>query len=264
MYEKSKIIKYLDKIQVNNQDVSIENLKMLQYSHLQHIPYENLDLMNGTPIKLDADTLYEKIIHGDRGGYCFELQGLFCCLLKSLGYSVEQYAGRFMDVPDVVQMRRHRILVVTLNDKRYVTDVGVRTESPRYPLLLQEDIIQNDGISEYKYVKDPFYGWVLMQRLHGKEWKTLLGFTEEPQIDLDYVMPSFYCEKHADSTFNKYMKVSIFTDEANLNVVGNEFRIFKNGKIAERKVISNECDASLILWEYFRIKKPEGYYLLAR
>jgi len=44
-----------------------------------------------------------------RGGYCFELQGAFYYLLKSLGYEVKQYAGRFMDEPGVIQMRRHRI-----------------------------------------------------------------------------------------------------------------------------------------------------------
>ena len=50
-----------------------------------------------------------KIILNHRGGYCFELQGAFYYLLKSLGYEVKQYAGRFMDEPGVIQMRRHRI-----------------------------------------------------------------------------------------------------------------------------------------------------------
>ncbi len=55
------------------------------------------------------------------------------------------YAGRFMDEPGIIQMRRYRLLVVDLDDGRYVCDVGVRSESPRHPLKLAADIVQTDG-----------------------------------------------------------------------------------------------------------------------
>lgn len=155
----------------------------MQRQHLLYIPYENLDLLNGVPLSLTPEGLFQKIVLDHRGGYCFELQGAFYYLLKGLGYEVKQYAGRFMDEPGVIQMRRHRILVVSLSGKRYVCDVGVRSESSRIPLELTEGLEQRDGISLYRYEKDPFYGWVLMQKEPGKAWKPLLGFTEEEQID---------------------------------------------------------------------------------
>ena len=260
MYGQNEINLYLKKIGcMGNTEVNLHNLKNLHYRHLLHIPYENLDPMNGVPLSLDAKDLFQKIIVNQRGGYCFELQGLFYYLLKSLGYQVTQYAGRFMDEPGHIQMRRHRILVVELDGKRYVCDVGVRSESPRYPLELKENMIQNDGICSYRYERDAFFGWVLMQQAKGKHWKTLLGFTEEPQIDDDYIMPSFYCEQHPDSTFNKFMKISIFTEEANLNIVGNEYRVFQNGRITEKQLLETDAAVRTLLSDRFGIHVPPYY-----
>lgn len=167
-----------------------------------------------------------------------------------------------MDEPWHIQMRRHRVLVVTLDGVRYVCDVGVRQESPRFPLVLEEGTVQTDGRCEYRYTKDDFYGWVLMQKQPGKDWKTILGFTEEPQIDADYVMPSFYCEKHPESTFNKFMKISIFTEQANLNIVGNEFRVFQDGAITERQLLKSDAEARTYLQNQFGIIVPESYRLI--
>ncbi len=262
-FSEKQIRKYFKRIHwLGTEEVSLRNLTEMQKQHLFYIPYENLDLLNGVALSLAPDDLFNKIILHRRGGYCFELQGLFCCLLRSLGYEVKQYAGRFMDEPGIIQMRRHRILVVTLADKRYVCDVGVRSESPRMPLQLTENLVQDDGISSYRYEKDPFYGWVLMQKEKGKAWKPLLGFTEEEQIDADYVMPSFYCEQHPDSTFNKFMKISVFTQDSNLSIVGKTFKIYRNARVEQSKELHTNEEAVKLLKDEFGIHVPESYHRL--
>lgn len=260
MFTDKQIRTYLDRIAYHGDTaLSIENLTEMHRLHLQHIPYENLDLLNNVPLSLEPEDLYTKIITNRRGGYCFELQGLFCHLLKSLGYAVAQFAGRFLDEPWHIQMRRHRILVVSIGAKRYVCDVGVRSESPRVPLELAERRVQFDSISQYCYNKDPFYGWVLMQKERGKDWKPLIGFTEEEQIDDDFIMPSFYCERHPHSTFNKFMKISIFTDDSNLTIVGNRFSTYSSARVTERRVIKSDEEAIAILSTVFGINLPDKY-----
>lgn len=257
MYTYEQITTYFDRINYHGgMEQSVDNLTAMHRLHLLHIPYENLDLLNNVPLSLTPEDLYVKIINNKRGGYCFELQGLFCHLLKSLGYSVAQYAGRFMDEPGHIQMRRHRILVVSLNGRRYVCDVGVRSESPRIPLELVEGKVQTDNISEYRFEKDTFYGWVLMQKELNKDWKPLLGFTEEPQIDDDFIMLSFYCEKHSDSTFNKFMKISIFTDDSNKTLIGDVFSVYSGAKVVERYKIESKEAAIKILQTVFGIDIP--------
>lgn len=46
---------------------------------------------------MKAEDLFHKIVTEKRGGYCFELQGLYEELLRSCGFHVVQYAARFMD-----------------------------------------------------------------------------------------------------------------------------------------------------------------------
>lgn len=136
----------------------------------------------------------------------------------------------------------------------------MRSESPRIPLELTEGLEQSDEISYYRYLKDPFYGWVLMQKEKEKPWKPLVGFTEEEQLDVDYVMPSFYCEKHPDSTFNKLMKISIFTPDSNLTLVGNTFKVYRNGKVEQYKKLRINNEVVELLENVFDIHVPETYH----
>ena len=260
MYTEKQLSQYFERIgYTGEREASLETLRKIQSLHLYSIPYETLDQMNGVPLSLEPGAIFDKIISRHRGGYCFETQGLLYYVLKALGYEVVQYAGRFMNEPGVIQMRRHRILVATLGEKRYVCDVGMRSETSRFPLELCEGLIQSDGVGEYRFRKDDFYGHVIMQRLPGKEWKDLYGFTEEVQIDDDFVMPSFYCEKHPDSPFNKVMKIAIYTPDSNLNIVDNEYKVYKMGKCVEERILHSRKEATDMLLEKFGIEVPDSY-----
>ena len=132
-----QILRYLDRIGLRDAvppPPTLETLRRLQSAHLLHVPYENLDLLRGAITALEHGALFEKIVEKRRGGLCFELNGLFCWLLCSLGYQVTSYAGRFIYPSEAgIQMRRHRVLVVTLEGKRYLTETGMNSEGPRAP-----------------------------------------------------------------------------------------------------------------------------------
>ncbi|MBO5474301.1 MAG: arylamine N-acetyltransferase [Lachnospiraceae bacterium] len=257
MLNELQIKQYLQRIGYDSTpSADLSTLFGLQWAHITHIPYENLDILAGIPLSLKVEDLFHKIVTEKRGGYCFELQGLYGELLKSCGFHVAQYAARFMDEKGIVQMRRHRILTVQIGNARYLTDVGIRSESPRIPLKLVCDELQTDNICEYRFQKDSFYGWVLCQKERGKTWKTMYGFTEEPQIDEDFVMPSFYCEKHSDSTFNKFMKISIFSGESNFTLVNGIFQEYRNAKVQLRKKLTSQSETGNILKTYFGL---DGY-----
>mgnify|MGYP001386538518 FL=1 len=142
----------------------LATLKLLQDAHLKYVPYENLDILSGRLTSLEHDDMFAKIIMKNRGGICFELNGLYNWLLESLGYKVTSYAARFIDRLEEYQIRRHRVMCIELEDKRYLTDVGVNSESPRCPLEMAEGKVQSDGICEYKFSRDPFFGWLLWQK----------------------------------------------------------------------------------------------------
>ena len=71
-------------------------LEALQAAHLTHVPYETLDIVRGVPLSLEEDALFDKIVTRNRGGFCFELNGLFAALLRALHFPVTEYFGRFL------------------------------------------------------------------------------------------------------------------------------------------------------------------------
>ena len=255
MYTKEQIDIYLHKIGYKKKiELNGKTLQQLQIAHLKNIPYENLDILNHVPLSLDAEDLFEKIILKHRGGYCFELNGLYSNLLKSLGFSVINLAGRFANDDTVIKKRSHRILKVRTNDGIYICDVGVRNESPRIALKFIDGLIQNDGVSEYKFEQDDFYGHLLWQKEKGRDWKKIYGFTDEPQLDIDYIMPSFFCEKHPDSLFIGFKKISIFTDTANITLVKNTLKFYEKAKVIKEIELKNKVEIDSTLEKYFRIK----------
>ena len=81
----------------------------------------------------------------------------------------------------------------------------------------------------------------------------MLGFTEEPQLEKDYVFPSFWCDAHPDSPFNKEKELSIFREDCNITIRGNYLKFYLGGKVKYRYKIKNGADLKEVLWEYFGI-----------
>ena len=98
-------------------------LKKIQYAHCTTIPYENLDIIRNIPLSLEEDDLFEKIVVNHRGGYCFELNGLYGWLLRQLGYKVTDCFARYLRGESTIPMRRHRVLKVEAADGTYLCDL---------------------------------------------------------------------------------------------------------------------------------------------
>ncbi len=81
---------YLDRINVKSiEKPDLKYLTKLKEQHLLHIPFENLDVIDQNPIILDTNRFFDKLINKRRGGFCFELNGLFNKLLKEIGFQVK-------------------------------------------------------------------------------------------------------------------------------------------------------------------------------
>ncbi len=202
---------YLARIgMVYPEKLDLSYLTQLQMAHQSTVPFENLDIMAGIPLSLDHSHLYDKVVTRKRGGVCSELNTLYNWLLESLDFDVVSFNTRVIAKTDLIQSRTHRVMCVILGDKRYLTDVGFNYEHHRIPLLLEADQIQPDGCCDYRLEKDEFWGWLMWQNRPGVGWRRILGFTEERQIDLDFMLPTYYAQYHPNSRINKFTKVSIY------------------------------------------------------
>ena len=207
-----------------------EFLKRLQYAHVTTVPYENLDIISGKSIDLAAEAVYEKVVVGRRGGYCFELNALLSSLLRRLGFEVRDYLGRYLKGEAGIPLRRHRIIGVLLDGREYILDVGLGNSGPRTPLLLEIGTVQEQFGESYRFERDDELGYILCQCADGK-WERLYSFTTEHQYEIDFVEPSFYCEKHPDSPFNKKAIVAMKTEDGRKTVADRDYKVFSGGEL---------------------------------
>ncbi len=108
-------------------------LRELSWAHQTAVPFENLSIHLGERISLDPGDLFGKVVRRRRGGFCYELNGLFALLLEELGYPVERVASRVhRGDGGFGPLFDHLALIV---DGRWVVDVGFGRHSS-YPLRL--------------------------------------------------------------------------------------------------------------------------------
>lgn len=206
-------------------------LKLIQFQSVLSIPYENLDILAGKPISLNYEDIFEKIIERQRGGFCFELNALLSRFFKDAGFEVKDCLARYLRRETSIPVRRHRVLCVTCGETSYLSDIGVGQAAPRYPLEIVEDVVQYQFGEQYKFEKDDTLGWVLYDYRNG-EWRKYLAFTEEPQLEVDFIQPSFYCEKHPDSIFNKTAMVAIKTPDGRKTINNRDYKEFIGNELA--------------------------------
>jgi N-hydroxyarylamine O-acetyltransferase len=125
-------------------------LARLHHAHLLSVPFENLSIHLGEPISLAEDDLVDKIVTRRRGGFCYELNGAFALLLRSLGATVGLLAARVYSGGQLSPPFDHLALAVRLPDGSgpWLADVGFGDHSV-YPLSLRDRNGQHDPGGEF-------------------------------------------------------------------------------------------------------------------
>ncbi|MEA4832624.1 MAG: arylamine N-acetyltransferase [Oscillospiraceae bacterium] len=249
----SHLDKWLDRIGYENNGTLVpseETLAKIQYTHVTHVPYENLDIINGIPIALDINTLYDKIVTRRRGGYCFEINALFEAMLKEAGFVTESMFARFLRGTTGMQMRHHRVIRVYINGESFIADAGIGQSAPRIPVKLTEGAVQIICGEAYRFIRDPVLGYIL-QDLHEGKWRDFYAFTSEPQQEIDYMAASFWCEKSPDSPFGKQRMISIKTPDGRITIDGLVLKRFSPQGVEVHELREDEIPT--ILEEYFGI-----------
>jgi N-hydroxyarylamine O-acetyltransferase len=120
-------------------------LSVLHRAHQIAVPFENLSIHLGEPISLDEDDLVTKIVRNRRGGFCYELNGMFALLLETLGAQVTRAAARVYGAKGLGPPYDHLTLFVRLPDGSgpWLADVGFGRHSVA-PLMLDSRTEQQD------------------------------------------------------------------------------------------------------------------------
>ena len=246
---------YLERIHYRgSQAPTAETLCAVQEAHLLNVPFENLSIHYRQPIILEADALFDKIVTHRRGGFCYELNGLFAALLRRLGFEVEMLSARVANAagefgPDF----DHMTLMVRL-DQRWLADVGFG-DSFRRPLLIDEREEQAQQDRAYKIDSDNAsedQRLVLWQRESGNDWRPQYSFTLQPFAFGDYAEMCHYHQTSGQSHFTRARVCTRATPKGRVTL--SELRLIttEDGRRDER-MLSDEHEYAEVLKQQFGI-----------
>ncbi|HEY4941318.1 MAG TPA: arylamine N-acetyltransferase [Rhizomicrobium sp.] len=115
---------------------TLEGLTALHRAHLTAISYENIDVQLGRPVTIERPAIYDKIVGRRRGGWCYEMNGIFGWALGELGFRVSRATGAVMRAAaGDAKNGNHLVLRVELPQGIWLADVGFG-DGPRDPVAV--------------------------------------------------------------------------------------------------------------------------------
>lgn len=243
---------YLDRIGYRGPLIpTAETLRALQVAHLQTVPFENLSIHAHQPIVLDDESLFDKVVARRRGGFCYELNGIFAALLRALGFQVAMLSagvarpdGTFG--PDF----DHMALQVDL-EERWLADVGFG-DSFRDPLRLDERGEQPEGTRTFRIDEDGDHLLLLRRDGPGEPWQPQYRFTLQPYEYPDYAGMCHFHQTSPESHFTKQTVCSLATPDGRVTLSGTKLIATRGGERQER-VLGSEEERASVLHELFGV-----------
>ena len=124
-----------------------DTLRRVHAHHIFHVPFENIDIHYKNQFTLDLPAVYEKVVIKQRGGFCYELNLLFCWLLNELGFSAKTISARIVNEDGSLGPPFDHMCVLVTTNKKYLADVGYG-DLFITPLEIKPEI-QTDGRNFY-------------------------------------------------------------------------------------------------------------------
>lgn len=242
---------YLNRIGIDKiKDPSLKFLTELQNRHLLSIPFEDLDIPDRNRIELDLNKIYNKIILFKRGGFCYELNGLFHWLLTMLGFNVDMISARVFNAQknEFGPEYDHMALLVHL-DKDYLADVGFGDSFRR--AVEMPDGETEDVSGHYRISKKEDKLFELLKK-EGNGFLSRYCFTKDPKRLEDFKEMCAFQQDSPASHFRTRMLCTIATETGRITLSNNSITITENG-IRTKTEFTSENEFYVLLNKHFGI-----------
>ncbi|MGW7347922.1 arylamine N-acetyltransferase family protein [Streptomyces sp. NPDC054854] len=218
----------------------LETLYAVHRAHTASIVFESLDVLFGRPVDLDVKALEDKLVHGRRGGYCYEQNSLLAAALERLGFEVTGRGARNRTRGDSLLAVTHAVLVVTVDGEPWLCDAGFGYQGPREPVPLARPGHEvRQGQWTFR-VREEEGDILVLCALRGGAWRDLYAFSPQHYHPVDYVVLNHYSSSHPRSSFVGRTLVQLPGDAVRQTLVGSELtRLHPDGR-TEREAVATE------------------------
>jgi len=240
-------------------------LRELHRTHLLAVPFENLDIHLGRPILLDQKSLFDKIVTRRRGGFCYELNGLFALLLRDLGFDVTllgagvaradgSFGPDFDHLTLLVNGPSAEPAALDLQSEVWLADVGFG-DSFREPLRFVEAIEQEQDSRAYRLDRDGAH-FTLMQR-DGAGWEPQYRFTLQPHVQAEYADMCHYHQTSPESSFTRKRVCTLATPAGRITLSDLALIVTAHGERTEQ-ILPDDSAFQTALYEHFGVDLALG------
>jgi N-hydroxyarylamine O-acetyltransferase len=232
---------------VNSPDIGA--LAVLMRAHMAAIPFENLDVLLGRGVRIDLDSVADKLVTARRGGYCFEHATLFQAALAALGVNTAAHAARVLLVtPKREAPRTHMFLTAVDHDTTWVLDPGFGGPGPPGPVPLVDGQEVRHGREVHRAVRRDGE-WVLEGLVKGTMtplWTSSL----EPQFPVDFALANHYVSTFPGSPFVTRLMIRALTPHGRVSAMNRDLTVLHDG-VAETRQLADRAELRALLTRYF-------------
>lgn len=247
--------------------VNLESLNGIVAGHVRSIPFENLDILLNRPISIEPSAIENKLVHGRRGGYCFEHNTLLRHVLEALGFEVAVLSARarYQLPPRIRRPRTHVLLRVELEGESYLVDGGFGGLSPTAALRLALNVESKTPHEPRRIVAEG--GWVglalreadavlVHQAYFAEAWHDLYELTLETMPDADREMGNWFTSTSPRSHFRDKLMVARATASGRVTLQDRELTIRDRSGAVTSRTLTTRSELLDALAEHFQLSFP--------
>jgi N-hydroxyarylamine O-acetyltransferase len=250
---------YLQRIGLDRRPtIDAEGLRRMHSAQVFSIPFENIDIHLGRPISLKQEDLIAKILDRERGGYCFELNGIFLMASKAMGFDVFPLMARVLYGREDPGPRTHEVLIVNLAGQRWLADTGFGGPGLREPIPILPDSIYEQCGEFFRLRQDPELGMVL-QKKNQDGFSDLYSFDEnELTLESDIEAANHYTSTSPTSIFRMRRMCSLPQPWGRATLIDLELTLRQSGQ-SKSLTLSPGPEYMAALTKHFGIKIDATY-----
>jgi N-hydroxyarylamine O-acetyltransferase len=245
---------YLQRIGFQGQPTAtMECIADMVQHQLRTVPFENLDVQAGKVVSLVPEHIVDKIVHQQRGGYCYEINGLFSMVLTALGISYRWVAARPMFYP-TRRPKTHMAIVMELDGRQWLIDLGFGSYGITAPMALDTlNVSVQQGYDRFQLGRTDNGDYLLQAWVDGV-WANQYSFDLIAQEWIDFEPVNYLNSTHPEAVFVKSLLVINHNASGRSILFGNALKTIVKGQAHKRSIEPHEIDG--ILKDVFGLMRP--------
>jgi len=215
-----------------------ETLSAVMQAQLCSVPFENTEVQAGRIPSLKPEDIVQKIVHDGRGGYCYELNGLFAMALENIGFRYYFAAARPMTYAER-RPKTHMVIIVLLDENKYLCDCGFGGYGLRVPIKLANETKTECDSEEFFLEFDN--GEYLFSSKIFDEKSPQYAFADTPQEWIEFTLANYFNATHPNTIFTQKKLAIMQTNSGRKLLVDDTLKIVENKIAQEHSVVYEDA-----------------------